>query len=104
MNRYLGLIRCHEGASVIFPNSLQHRVKEFSLVSGATSALRTILAFFVIDPDHDIISTEQVPPQQEIFTVEEANYHRERLIFHRKFFVDQLNSTVFERSYSLCEH
>ena len=27
MNRYLGLILCHEGASVVFPNTLQHRVK-----------------------------------------------------------------------------
>jgi len=69
MNRYLGLIRCHEGASVVFPNDIQHRVKDFSLVDGATSSLRTILAFFIIDPDHRIISTEDVPPQQGLFTV-----------------------------------
>lgn len=104
MNRYLGLIRCHEGASVVFPNSLQHRVKEFGLVDPTKSSLRTILAFFVIDPDHTIISTEDVPPQQEIFTVEQANFHRERLMFHRKFFVNQLNKEVFERPFSLCEH
>ena len=104
MNKYLGLIRCHERASVVFPNSIQHKVKEFSLKSGSSSSLRTILAFFVIDPDHPIISTKDVLPQQEIFTVDEANFHRERLMFHRKFFVNQLNEELFERPFSLCEH
>lgn len=104
MNRYLGLIRCHEGASVVFPNTIQHRVKEFSLKPDCTSSLRTILAFFVIDPDHPIVSTNDVPPQQEIFSLEDANYHRERLMLHRKFFVNQLNEVVFERPFSLCEH
>lgn len=28
INRYLGLIRCSEGATVVFPNTLQHHVKE----------------------------------------------------------------------------
>lgn len=104
MNRYLGLIRCHEGASVIFPNTLQHHVKDFSLADTTKSSLRTILAFFVIDPDHRIVSTAHIPPQQNIFTLEEANYHRERLMYHRKYFVDKLNETVFERPFSLCEH
>jgi hypothetical protein len=104
MNRYLGLIRCHECASVIFPNNIQHRVKEFSLKPGASSSLRTILAFFVIDPNERIVSTEDIPPQQSIFTLEDANLHRQRLMFHRKFFVDQLNNDIFERPFSLCEH
>jgi hypothetical protein len=104
MNRHLGLIRCHEGASVVFPNTLQHKVKDFSLNQDATSSLRTILAFFVIDPCHTIISTEDIPPQQNIFTIEQANFHRERLMIHRKYFMDDLNKTVFEREFSLCEH
>jgi hypothetical protein len=104
MNKYLGLIRCHEKASVIFPNSIQHRVKEFSLQPGSSSSLRTILAFFVIDPDHTIISTKDVPPQQEILSVDEANINRVQLMLHRKFFVNQLNEAIFERPFSLCEH
>ncbi len=104
MNRYLGLIKCSENSSVIFPNSLQHRVKDFSWVAIKEKSLRTILAFFVIDPDHKIISTKDIPPQQKIFTIEKANYHRERLMFHRKFFVDQLNEEIFQREFSLCEH
>ena len=103
MNRYLGLIKCHQGASIVFPNSLQHRVKEFSLLPGASKAVRTILAFFVIDPDHPIVSTKQVPPQQGLISREEAERHREILMRHRKYFVNQLNE-VFERPFSLCEH
>ena len=103
MNRYLGIIRCHEGSSVIFPN-IQHHVKDFSLTPGKTSSLRTILAFFVIDPNYRIPSTAYVPPQQGIMTLEEAQFHRERLMFHRKYFVDKLNEEIFERPFSLCEH
>lgn len=102
MNKYLGLIKCTEGSDIIFPNSLQHRVKDFNLTKGA--GLRTILAFFVIDPNHKIISTKDIPQQQKLFTIEEANYHRERLMYHRKYFVDKLNKKVFEREFSLCEH
>jgi len=104
MNKYLGLIKCSEGADVIFPNTLQHRVKEFDLVKNESESLRTILAFFLIDPDHKIISTEDIDPQQKIFSIEEANFHRERLMYHRKYYIDQLNEEVFMRPFSLCEH
>jgi hypothetical protein len=33
-----------------------------------------------------------------------AEKHRERLMYHRKYFVSQLNEAVFERPFSLCEH
>lgn len=104
MNRYLGLIKCSEGASVVFPNTLQHRVKEFCIDDDQKDSLRTIVAFFVIDPDNPIVSTKDIAPQQTVFTLQEAQHNRERLMFHRKFFVNQLNETVFMRSYSLCEH
>lgn len=104
MNKYLGLIKCSEGSDVVFPNYLQHRVKEFKLEEGCDKSLRTILAFFVIDPNHKIISTKDVAPQQDIFTTEYAIHIRERLMFHRKYFVDKLNKKVFEREFSLCEH
>lgn len=104
MNRYLGLISCHEGASVIFPNSLQHRVKEFSLLEDYESSSRTILCFFIIDPNNKIISTADIPPQQSIFMTGEANYYRERLMLHRKYYVDEMNEIIYEREFSLCEH
>ena len=111
MNRYLGLIKCQEGASVVFPNTLQHHVKEFKLPD--TVGTRIILAFFLVDPDHPIISTKNVLPQQSfydgdsspvVFTEKEAKQHRERLMFHRKYVVDEMNRRVYEREYSLCEH
>lgn len=104
MNRYLGLIKCEEGYGVVFPNNIQHRVKEFTSERKTEDSRRTILAFFVVDPDKRIISTKDIPKQQTLFSLEEAHFHRERLMFHRKFFVDKLNKKVFERPYSLCEH
>lgn len=113
MNRYLGLIKCLEGASVVFPNTLQHHVKDFSAADNCHQGTRIILAFFLIDPDHKIISTADVLPQQadfpgklnhKTFTKKEADFHRDRLMYHRKFFVDEMNEQVYEREYSLCEH
>lgn len=104
MNRYLGLIKSVEGASVVFPNTLQHRVKEFKMRNRVHSGRRSIIAFFVVDPDHRIVSTADIPEQQETMKLEDALNHRLRLMYHRKFFVDKLNSEVFERPYSLCEH
>ncbi len=102
MNRYLGAIKAGQGASVVFPNTLQHRVKEFEM--SKDSGLRTIVAFFLIDPERRIISTKDVPPQQQIFSWVEAETFRQQLMFHRKYFVDRLNKRVYERPYSLCEH
>jgi hypothetical protein len=113
MNRYLGLIKCNENSFVVFPNTLQHRVKDFEIAnhlktphntSFSTQGLgqRTILALFVIDPDNRIISTQDVPVST--WTKDQIDYHRERLMFHRKYFVKQLNKEIYERPYSLCEH
>jgi hypothetical protein len=102
MNRYLGLIRCDEGASVVFPNTLQHRVRDFKLLPDSKSSHRMILAFFVIDPDHRIVSTLGVPAA--VLPRAVAEKHRERLMYHRKYFVSRLNEAVFERPFSLCEH
>ena len=104
MNKYLGLIKCSEGASIVFPNGLQHKIKDFNIEESKFESARTILAFFLIDPKHKIISTEDIDPQQNFFTIEEANFHRERLMYHRKYFVDKLNEEVFTRPFSLCEH
>ena len=62
---------------------------------------RTIIAFFVIDPNHRIISTRDINPQQTIFSPEEANLYRDRLMYHRKYFVSSLNKKVL-RDLSRC--
>lgn len=104
MNRYLGLIKCDEGSSVVFPNTLQHHVKPFGLAEGESNATRIILAFFVIDPAHRIISTADIPDQKSYMSLADAKHYRERLMTYRKFYVDSLNAVLFEREFSLCEH
>jgi hypothetical protein len=104
MNRYLGLVKATTGASVVFPNSLQHRVKEFKLEDAEKKGRRVIIAFFVIDPDHKIVSTADIPKQQGVMTLDDANKYREKLMYQRKYFVNTLNKEVYERPYSLCEH
>lgn len=110
MNKYLGLIKCDEGASVIFPNTLQHHVKSFNKLNNIDEGTRIIMAFFLIDPNEKIISSADVLQQQpeynntHTFTLEEATHHRDRLMYHRKYFVNKLNKKVYERPYSLCEH
>lgn len=84
MNRYLGLIKSESSTSVVFPNSLQHRVKEFKLQDRVEQSRRTILCFFFIDPDVRIVSTKDVPPQQGIIPRHVAEENRERLMYHRK--------------------
>lgn len=99
MNRYLGLIKCEEGNGVVFANTLQHRVKPFP-----GPGKRTILAFFVVDPNNRILSTLEVPRQEGKISREQAERNRIDLMIQRKYFVDELNQNVYEREYSLCEH
>lgn len=105
-SRYLGLIKCTKESSVVFPNTLLHRVKDFKLNDQTRPGLRTILAFFVVDPSYPIVSTEDIPNQAAnlSMTRESAEEYRLRLMFHRKYFVNQVNKEIFQRSYSLCEH
>lgn len=56
---------CNEGRLLTFPNSLQHWVAPFSLADRTKPGHRKILAFFLIDPHRRVISSANVPPQQE---------------------------------------
>ncbi|EAU37645.1 conserved hypothetical protein [Aspergillus terreus NIH2624] len=61
----LGSVVCREGRLLTFPNILQHRVAPFALADRTKPGHRKILAFFLIDPHLRIISSANVPPQQE---------------------------------------
>ncbi|KAG0049981.1 hypothetical protein BGZ83_005219 [Gryganskiella cystojenkinii] len=119
---------------IVFPNIYQHQVQPFELQDNTKPGSRRILVFFLIDPQHPILSTSQVPPQQKSWTREhglleevskrlpqelvdqvdeyldwpmsliEAKQHREKLMHERKFFVKTVNTELFERPFSLCEH
>lgn len=61
----LGSVVSKEGRLITFPNTLQHCVSPFSLEDRSRSGHRKILALFLIDPHRRIISSANVPPQQE---------------------------------------
>ncbi|MFF8805500.1 DUF4246 domain-containing protein [Streptomyces omiyaensis] len=109
LNQLLGSAATPEGRCLAFPNILQHRVGSFRLADPTRPGHRKILAFFLVDPEHPIVSTSDVPPQQpwaatSTMTPEQAKGYREELMKERKFFVDEHNEQLYEREFSLCEH
>jgi len=89
--------------------------------------------FFLVDPETKIQSTENVPPQQQVWMAEAlkdiypfsqlpveiihkilgfmwpmplevAKEHREVLMKERKYLAGKNNDEIFERLFSLCEH
>ncbi|KAB8235263.1 DUF4246 domain-containing protein [Aspergillus alliaceus] len=61
----LGSVVCREGRLLTFPNILQHRVSPFVLADRSKPGHRKILALFLVDPHLRVISSANVPPQQE---------------------------------------
>ncbi|MFI8529506.1 DUF4246 domain-containing protein [Streptomyces aquilus] len=109
LNQLLGSASTPAGRCLAFPNVLQHRVGSFRLTDPTRPGHRKILAFFLVDPSHKIVSTSDVPPQQpwsdsSPMTLEQAKEYREQLMQERKFFVDEHNEQLYEREFSLCEH
>ncbi|MFH8935367.1 DUF4246 domain-containing protein [Streptomyces griseosporeus] len=109
LNQVLGSASTPEGRCLAFPNILQHRVGSFRLADPTRPGHRKILAFFLVDPSEQIVSTSDVPPQQpwsdtSSMTLEQAKAYREELMRERKFFVDEHNEQLYEREFSLCEH
>ncbi|MFH8487551.1 DUF4246 domain-containing protein [Streptomyces longisporoflavus] len=109
LNHLLGSASTPAGRCLAFPNVLQHRVGSFRLADPGRPGYRKILAFFLVDPSQNIVSTSDVPPQQpwsdtSTMTLEQAKEYREELMRERKFFIDEHNEQVYEREFSLCEH
>lgn len=69
----LGAVACKEGRLLTFPNTVQHCVSPFSLVDPSKPGHRKILALFLVDPHRRIISSANVPPQQEDWDHERQN-------------------------------
>ena len=109
LNQMLGSASTPAGRCLAFPNILQHRVGPFRLMDPTRPGHRKILAFFLVDPSEEIVSTSDVPPQQpwsdtSTMTLEQARTYREQLMRERKFFVGEHNEQLYEREFSLCEH
>lgn len=134
LNQHIGQIQTKQDRSIVFPNIYQHRVSPFQLKDQNEIGQRKILVFFLVDPSIRILSTANVPPQQSHWLtqlirsmspfnqlpsvvlekilsyvdfpmdIKQAKLHRDKLMFERKFFVQQNNEFFFERPFSLCEH
>lgn len=65
ITQMLGDVDTRQGRLLTFPNSLQHQVSPFALADRTKPGHRKILALFLIDPHLSIISSGNVPPQQE---------------------------------------
>ena len=99
----LGRVQTNEDMCLVFPNFLQHKVSDLSLIDPTKPGSRKILVFFLIDPSARILSTQDVAPQQSLMTLEDAKLYRELLMFQRKFEINEQNS-FYKRGWSLCEH
>jgi hypothetical protein len=120
----LGSVASEEGRLITFPNTLQHKVSPFSLANPSQPGHRKILAMFLVDPHHRIISTANVPPQRQDWrlepkddhsdaqnlsslgsiSMEEAKAYRAELMVERGLKSEASNIEYQEGSFHLCEH
>lgn len=116
LNQNLGYLVTQTNRCIAFPNTYQHQVQPFSLIDKTKPGHRKIIVFFLVNPEHKILSTSNVPPQQGgwklhslnfdqgSMDLEEAKKHRKELMKERKFVMDEVTKEHFERPFSLCEH
>ncbi|KAJ2988381.1 hypothetical protein NUW58_g4004 [Xylaria curta] len=65
-----GSVETPQGRFLAFPNVFQHRVSPFQLVDPTKPGHRRFIALWLVDPHIRIISTANVPPQQQHWWVE----------------------------------
>jgi hypothetical protein len=108
----LGAVVAEEGKALAFPNCFLHRVAPFELKDKSKPGHRSILVFFLVNPETEILSTSDVLPQNPLhaeaeggspMSLEEAKEYRRLLMFQRKYYVAG-QKEFFARSFSLCEH
>lgn len=60
-----GSVQTPEGRLLTFPNVFQHRVSPFRLADPTKAGHRRFVALWLVDPHRRIVSTANVPPQQQ---------------------------------------
>ncbi|KAG8999827.1 hypothetical protein FRB90_011942 [Tulasnella sp. 427] len=63
-NQIVGAVKTIPKRCIAFPNIYQHQVSPFALVDPTKPGHRKIMALFLVDPEHRIPSTSDIPPQQ----------------------------------------
>lgn len=67
-----GTVDIRPGRLLAFPNVFQHRVSSFKLADPTKPGHRRFIALWLVDPHIRIISTANVPPQQQQWWVDAA--------------------------------
>ncbi|KIO24286.1 hypothetical protein M407DRAFT_77137 [Tulasnella calospora MUT 4182] len=67
-NQVVGAVKTSQNRCIAFPNIYQHQVSSFKLVDPTKPGHRKIVALFLVDPEHRIPSTSNIPPQQSHWT------------------------------------
>jgi len=104
----LGQVETKQGRLLVFPNSHVHKVTKLENIgmdsSSKTKQKRRIIVFFLINPEKRIVSTREVPVQQEHASGHmkrsEALEYRLELMKERKYTKQDWNV----RDIELCEH
>lgn len=65
-----GSVETPQGRLLAFPNVFQHSVSSFRLIDPGKPGHRRFIALWLVDPHVRIISTANVPPQQQDWWVE----------------------------------
>jgi hypothetical protein len=65
-----GSVETRQGRLLAFPNVFHHRVSSFSLLDKTKPGHRRFIALWLVDPHQRIISTANVPPQQQDWWLE----------------------------------
>ncbi|RDB19509.1 hypothetical protein Hypma_013474 [Hypsizygus marmoreus] len=63
-HQHIGSRAVHSGLGIVFPNIYQHRQSPFSLADPTKSGWQRVVAFWLVDPEVEVLSTRVVPPQQ----------------------------------------
>ncbi|KAG8943130.1 hypothetical protein FRC04_003210 [Tulasnella sp. 424] len=69
-NQVVGAVKTSADRCIAFPNIYQHQVSSFKLIDPSKPGHRKIVALFLVDPEHRIPSTTDIPPQQAHWTRE----------------------------------
>jgi len=91
----LGKVPIKTGSLIVFPNSHIHKIDMSTTSEGQT---RTIVVFWLINPDNRITSTKDI--EQQSYDITEAHKHRLELMKERTLYKSSFNI----RELNLCEH
>lgn len=96
----LGQVSTQTGSLTVFPNSHIHQLKQYS--SGSKTQSRMVVVFWLVNPDHPIVSTKDISPQQldPKLPLKKALEHQLKFMTERKYHKSQFNI----RDLNLCEH